>query len=148
MAKNFRDKVALSGITVLMIGVALLIFTFISAYSFLTKNLEIVTSQDLMQAFGKTLAPLIATCIHVMYLGVMGWIGSLLTIRGVTLIVHAPDTQMKTSGVQQQESVKQNIREKARVKPRKAKSPETEMVVSNKLQKVQVSGKLKKKRSG
>jgi hypothetical protein len=72
MSKNFRDKIALSGITVLMIGVALLIFTFVSAYGFLTAGLSIITSQDLMQTFGEALAPLIATCIHIMYLGVMG----------------------------------------------------------------------------
>jgi hypothetical protein len=90
MFKNFRDKIALSGITVLMIGVALLIFTFVSAYGFLTAGLSIIASQDLMQTFGEALAPLIATCIHIMYLGVMGWVGSLVTIRGVTIIAHAP----------------------------------------------------------
>jgi hypothetical protein len=90
MLKNFRDKVALSGITVLMIGVALLIFTFISAYGFLTQDLSIVSSADLGQTFGQALAPLIVTCIHIMYLGVMGWAGSLLTVRGVTIIAHAP----------------------------------------------------------
>jgi hypothetical protein len=73
-----------------MIGVALLIFTFISAYGFLTRSLSIIASEDLVQTFGEALAPLIATCIRIMYLGVMGWIGSLLTIRGVTIIAHAP----------------------------------------------------------
>jgi hypothetical protein len=92
MLKNFRDKVAVSGITVLMVGVALLIFTFLSAYGFLTQALSIMASQDLAQTFGEALAPLIATCIRIMYLGVMGWIGSLLTIRGVTLIAHTPQT--------------------------------------------------------
>jgi hypothetical protein len=95
MFKNFRDKIALSGITVLMIGVALLIGTFVSAYGFLTQSLSIIASQDLVQTFGEALAPLIATCIRIMYLGVMGWIGSLLTIRGVTLIAHTP--QMPTT---------------------------------------------------
>jgi hypothetical protein len=94
MFKNFRDKIALSGITVLMIGVALLIGTFLSAYGFLTQSLSIIASQDLVQTFGEALAPLIATCIRIMYLGVMGWIGSLLTIRGVTIIAHTP--QMPT----------------------------------------------------
>ena len=94
MFKNFRDKIALSGITVLMIGVALLIGTFVSAYGFLTQSLSIVASEDLVRTFGEALAPLIATCIRIMYLGVMGWIGSLLTIRGVTLIAHTP--QMPT----------------------------------------------------
>ncbi|MGD8565430.1 MAG: DUF1634 domain-containing protein [Candidatus Bathyarchaeota archaeon] len=90
MPRNFRDKMALSGITVLMLGVFLLIFTFISAYGFLTEGLSIIASSDLVQTFGEALAPLIATCIRIMYLGVMGWIGSLLTIRGVTIIAHAP----------------------------------------------------------
>ena len=94
MFKNFRDKIALSGITVLMIGVALLIGTFLSAYGFLTQSLSIIASEDLVRTFGEALAPLIATCIRIMYLGVMGWIGSLLTIRGVTIIAHTP--QMPT----------------------------------------------------
>ena len=94
MFKSFRDKIALSGITVLMIGVALLIGTFVSAYGFLTQSLSIIASEDLVRTFGEALAPLIATCIRIMYLGVMGWIGSLLTMRGVTIIAHTP--QMPT----------------------------------------------------
>jgi hypothetical protein len=90
MLKNFRDRIALSGITVLMIGVALLIFTFISAYGFLTQSLTIIASEDLVHTFGEALAPLIASCIRIMYLGVMGWTGSLITIRGVTIIAHMP----------------------------------------------------------
>jgi hypothetical protein len=92
MVKTFRDKIALSGITVLMIGVALLIFTFVSAYSFLIKDWSILPSSDLTGTFGATLAPLISTCIKIMYLGVMGWVGSLLTIRGVTIISQARQT--------------------------------------------------------
>lgn len=92
MFKNFRDKIALSGITVLMIGITLLIFTFISAYGFLTAGLAIIASEDLVRTFGEALTPLISTCIRIMYLGVMGWIGSLVTIRGVTIIAHAPAT--------------------------------------------------------
>ena len=90
MLKSFRDKVALFGITVLVIGAALLVFTFVSAYGFLTESLSIVASEDLMRTFGEALAPLIATCIRIMYLGVMGWIGSLLTIRGITIIAQTP----------------------------------------------------------
>lgn len=90
MLKKFRDKIALSGVTVLMIGVALLVFTFMSAYGFLTQSLAIIASADLVQTFGEALAPLIASSIRIMYLGVMGWIGSLITIRGVTIIAHVP----------------------------------------------------------
>lgn len=90
MFKTFRDKIALSGVAVLMIGVALLIFTFISAYGFLTQSLSIIASNDLVKTFGEALAPLIATGIRIMYLGVMGWVASLLTIRGVIIIANAP----------------------------------------------------------
>src|SRR4030042_5513479 len=90
MLKRFRDKIAVSGIAVLLVGVGLLIFTFVSAFGFLTQSLPIIATQDLGETFGGALAPLIATSIRIMYLGVMGWIGSLLTIRGVTIIAHAP----------------------------------------------------------
>ena len=127
MFKNFRDKIALSGITVLMIGVALLIGTFVSAYGFLTQSLSIVASEDLVRTFGEALAPLIATCIRIMYLGVMGWIGSLLTIRGVTLIAHTP--QMPTVAPQkpippQQKPLPLPQKAKAEKPPEEAK-PET-----------------------
>lgn len=96
MLKNFRDKIALSGVTVLLIGVSLLVFTFLSAYGFLSESLSIIASEDLVRTFGEALAPLIGTCIRIMYLGVMGWIGSLITIRGVTIIAHAPQTPVTT----------------------------------------------------
>jgi cytoskeletal protein RodZ len=124
MLKNLRDKVAVSGITVLMIGVGLLIFTFISSYLFLTQGLSIIASQDLVQTFGEALAPLIATCIRIMYLGVMGWIGSLLTIRGVTLIAHAPQAPTvipQKLAVAQPKSLPV---EKAKAEPQKEAKPE------------------------
>jgi len=86
---NLRDKITLTGNIVLMFGVGLLAFTFVSAYVFLAQNLLILTSADITQTFGDALAPLISTCIRIMYLGVMGWIGSLLTIRGVTILSQA-----------------------------------------------------------
>jgi hypothetical protein len=132
MLKNFRDKIALSGIAVLVIGVALLIFTFMSAYGFLTESLSIIASADLVQTFGEALAPLIATCIRIMYLGVMGWIGSLLTIRGVTIIAHTPKIpkvvprkQVVAKPIRQKEKVE---KPKEEVKPQepKAERPEAE----------------------
>ncbi len=73
------------GVAALLIGVSMLAFTFISAYLFLGNDLNIVASSDLMGLFGEALAPLIATMIRVMYLGIMGWIGSTLTMRGIDL---------------------------------------------------------------
>jgi len=80
------DKAQVSGYVTLFIGVALLAFTFVSAYLFLGNNPTIAGSPDLVTVFGAALAPLIETCIRIMYLGVMGWIGSVLTIRGVQLV--------------------------------------------------------------
>jgi hypothetical protein len=130
MLKNFRDKVALSGITVLLIGVALLIFTFISAYGFLTQSLSIVTSADLAQTFGATLAPLIATCIRLMYLGIMGWVASLVTIRGVAIITHTPQQptphpQRPPNIVQSPEPQEKPVKPKSEeAKEEKTKQPE------------------------
>ena len=81
-----EDKALVSGYVTLFIGVALLAFTFLSAYLFLSNDLSVAGSPDLVTVFGTALAPLIVTCIRIMYLGVMGWIGSLLTIRGVQLV--------------------------------------------------------------
>jgi hypothetical protein len=125
MFKQFRDKVGLSGITVLLIGVALLIFTFVSAYEFLTQNLSIIASEDLVRTFGEALAPLIATCIRIMYLGIMGWIGSLLTIRGITIIAHLPETSVATA--QKTEAGQQPQPQKVKIEkpPKETDKPET-----------------------
>ena len=120
MLKNFRDRLALSGISVLAMGVTLLIFTFVSAYGFLTAGLSIITSQDLASTFGATLAPLIATCIRIMYLGIMGWVGSLITIRGVTIIVHT--SQRPPTEPQKMEVVEQEPQPKLRPQPQKPKA--------------------------
>lgn len=67
-------------------GIGLLAFTFINAFVFLSNNPVITASSDLIDVFGSSLAPLIEASIRIMYLGVMGWIGSVLTTRGVQLI--------------------------------------------------------------
>lgn len=113
MLKSFRDKMAFSGIVVLMLGVALLIFTFISAYGFLTQSLSIIAAEDLTRAFGEAFAPLIATCIRVMYLGVMGWVGSLLTMRGVTII----NNSLHASAIAQQKQTTTEQKPKEESKP-------------------------------
>lgn len=97
MLSKFKDKIALSGITILAIGVFLLIFTFANAYGFIVRGISISHSADLVQTFGGALAPLIETCINLMYLGVMGWIGSLLTVRGVTIVTRSSQTPIMPS---------------------------------------------------
>jgi predicted lipid-binding transport protein (Tim44 family) len=123
MFKNFRDKIAISGITVLCIGVALLVFTFFSAYGFLTADLSPISTQDLVQTFGESLGPLIAAAIHIMYLGVMGWIASLITIRGVTIMINAPKAG---TGVPQAPQAPQQKPQpqSGKAKPEKEEKPE------------------------
>ncbi|MDH5374767.1 MAG: hypothetical protein OEZ21_00895 [Candidatus Bathyarchaeota archaeon] len=74
------------------------------------------------------MAPLIATSIRVMYLGVMGWIGSLLTIRGVTIIAHAP--QMPKDAPRKQAVAMPTPQEAKAKRPKeKVKPSEPEVIV-------------------
>jgi len=92
------DKVEISGLVVLFVGVSLLAATFYSAFMFLVGDITILTSVDLAELFGNALAPLIKAIIHILYLGIMGWVGSILTIRAVQLLKKekAPLTQSQT----------------------------------------------------
>jgi hypothetical protein len=128
MFETYRAKIAFSGITVLGIGIALLIITFASAFAFLSDGLQILSSQNLAQTFGDSLVPLIATSIRVMYLGVMGWIGSLVTIRGVTIIANTP----KPENLEAQKPQPPQQKPQAESHPQKQKTPrpaEPEMLV-------------------
>jgi len=80
------DSMKISGFAVLFIGAAVLLFTFYNAYLFLFGASAIPISTDFSRAFGEALAPLIETCIRAIYLGIMGWIGSILTRRGVQIV--------------------------------------------------------------
>ena len=85
------------GIAVLLIGVIFLTTTFIGAYLFLAKNISILPVPNLIGAFGEALAPLIGACIRMLYLGLMGWIGSTVTIRGITVLLDVkPEIKPKT----------------------------------------------------
>jgi len=85
-----EDKAMIIAYIILFTGIGLLAFTFISAYIFLINNPSLTGSSDLVDVFGNSLAPLIGASIRIMYLGIMGWIGTGLTSRGVQLV-----TQLK-----------------------------------------------------
>jgi len=85
------------GIAVLLIGIAFLTTTFIDAYLLLKEDVSILPVPNLIAAFGEALAPLIEASIRMMYLGVMIWIGSTVTMRGITLLLQVePETKPKT----------------------------------------------------
>ena len=84
------DDIRISGFLVLFIGVAALLFTFVMAYQFLTGVLNVPSSEDLMRTFGDALGPLILYAVRALFLGIMGWVGSILTRRGVQIIASLP----------------------------------------------------------
>ncbi|MQY62625.1 hypothetical protein GH146_05015 [archaeon] len=78
-----------SGIVILLIGVALLSVTFIIACIHLQGNINVLPVPSLMASFGEALSPLIEAAIRILYLGVMGWIASTVTAKGITLLLQA-----------------------------------------------------------
>jgi len=80
------ERTELAGLVVLFVGMILLALTFFSAFGFLSGSISILASADLTELFGNAMGPLIEAIIRILYLGIMGWIGSILTIRGVQLL--------------------------------------------------------------
>ena len=100
------------GIAVFLIGVALLVAMFFDAYLFLKEDISILPVPNLIAAFGEALAPLIEASIQMMYLGVMGWIGSTITIRGITVLSQVkPETELKTSKKTKAKAEPKNLEE-------------------------------------
>ncbi|MFP3951570.1 MAG: hypothetical protein ACLFVP_05470 [Candidatus Bathyarchaeia archaeon] len=87
MSRRVVDiSVRASGFLLLGIGIVLLLLTFTTAYGFLRGVLEIQLSGDIMHVFGEAMAPLVETSVKAIFLGIMGWIGSILTNRGVQIL--------------------------------------------------------------
>jgi len=78
-----------SGITILLVGIALLSVTFIIACIHLHGGINVLPVPSLMSSFGEALSPLIEAAIRVLYLGVMGWIASTVTAKGINVLLHA-----------------------------------------------------------
>jgi hypothetical protein len=117
------DSVKISGFIVLFAGVGVLLFTFYDAYLLLTGVLNISGSGDLMQLFGVALAPLITSAIRALYLGIMGWIGSILTRRGVqTLTFEREETKEKAKP--KSEAAKETKETEEKKETKETKEPE------------------------
>lgn len=133
MLNSLKGKIAFSGFTVLAIGVGLLVFTFISAYGFLTAGISPISTQDLIQTFGEALGPLIAAAIQVMFLGVMGWIGSLITLRGVAIVTNITKSpsiiQQKPNVEKAKQAQAQKVKTKQKKDQKEPKAYEPEMIV-------------------
>ena len=116
------EKVETSGLIVLFVGVIVLAATFYSAYVFLVSDVTILASVDLAELFGNALAPLIKAVIHVLYLGIMGWIGSILTIRAVQLL--KKDKEPLQAQPQLKAEAKQNAAPQQQQPPKPATQPQ------------------------
>jgi hypothetical protein len=90
------ENIQRSGFILLFVGVAVLLFTCILAFQLLMGFEDILGSSDLVNFFGEALAPLISYAIRALYLGVMGWIGSILTRRGVQILTSTPQIIQST----------------------------------------------------
>jgi hypothetical protein len=78
-----------SGATILLIGIALLVITFIVACIHLYGGINILPVPSLMASFGESLSPLLEAAIRILYLGLMGWIASKVTAKGITVLLRA-----------------------------------------------------------
>ncbi|RLI13512.1 hypothetical protein DRO33_01270, partial [Candidatus Bathyarchaeota archaeon] len=89
------EETKLMGICLLAVGICLILFTFWCGYIEYRSVPHIeITTTDPWEAFTEALKYLIEPCVKVMFLGVMGWAGVILTNRGVQLMrVPAPSAQ-------------------------------------------------------
>lgn len=96
--KMGTEKSELIAYILIGVGVGLLLFTFATAFLILTSTASISTSSDLSKALGEILGPITEAIIKVMFLGIMGWTGSIATMRGIQLHKKAKTTaQSKTN---------------------------------------------------
>jgi hypothetical protein len=98
------ERTELMAYILIAIGVILLIITFYMAFTLLTSELGILAAPNLSEALGEILGPITKALIKVLYLGVMGWTGSIATIRGIQLIKEAKRTLPQKTLVQKQPS--------------------------------------------
>lgn len=88
------EKPELVAYILIIVGLVLLIFTFIMAYIMLIADPNILPALNLSEALGEILGPIAVAIIRVMYLGIMGWVGSIATMRGIQLYKESkPTTQ-------------------------------------------------------
>ncbi len=107
MDRTSGDKVTRTGTVVLITGLVFIGTAFAGAVFFLCEALPVVYSYNSAVIMGETLAPLTTTACRILYLGIMVWIGSLVTNRGVTLLTGKPNIEEeKTQKSQLAESMK------------------------------------------
>jgi hypothetical protein len=97
----FRIKCSeTSGITILLLGIVLLLITFIIASIHLQGNINVLPVPSLMSSLGAAFSPILEAAIRVLYMGVMGLIATKVIAKGITILFHARvlDTNNMPSG--------------------------------------------------
>lgn len=93
-----------SGFILLFLGTGLLSITFVLALLNLYSSATVmVFGGGFTEVLGASFGHLLSACIKVMFLGVMGWIGSITTARGITLLkseetAKSPEKLTKSTG--------------------------------------------------
>jgi hypothetical protein len=103
------DRPELFAYILLGIGIVLLIFTFIVALIQLVFGPSVQPSPNLSEALGEILGPIAVALIKVLYLGIMGWVGSIATIRGIQLL---REMKLQTQTAQSQQKAAKGSSEK------------------------------------
>ena len=75
-----------------------MIFTFVAAFLQLRGVSTIPVTGGLVEVFGEALAPLIEACIRAVFLGIMGWVGSILSMRGVQILAASKEKSEESEG--------------------------------------------------
>ena len=100
------DRTELVAFILLGIGVVLLILTFYMAYTLIVTELAIISAPDLSEALGDVLGPIAEAVIKVMYLSIMGWTGSIATMRGIQLVKETRRFPVQQSAQEKEEMAK------------------------------------------
>ena len=83
MFKTVQHKSALMGIIATVIGVSLLLFIFYTSFNLFQHYTRYTTSgEEFMEALNQFLV----AAIQAMFLGIMGWTGGIILLRGVDFI--------------------------------------------------------------
>ncbi|MEM1552472.1 MAG: hypothetical protein QXS01_06825 [Candidatus Bathyarchaeia archaeon] len=83
------EKAELVAYILIAVGLLLLIITFIMAYLKLESVVSIITSGNISEVLGQIFGPIVEAVIKIMFLGIMGWVGSIATMRGIQLYKEA-----------------------------------------------------------
>lgn len=81
MRRITQNKSGLIGIILTGIGVGLLLFIFYTAFNLFQSIINLTTTD-----FTSTLNQVLVAAIQAMFLAIMGWVGSIILLRGVDFI--------------------------------------------------------------